>query len=119
MKGYIGFNHHKIDCIIGVYPDERLKAQTIYVDLKVEIDFSKCSQSDQITDTVNYEALAQICTELACRGRYQLLEVYAVEALREMLNRFDILKAWIRIKKPAGLPTADYTSVELELVNHA
>lgn len=119
MKGYIGFSHYKIDCIIGVYPAERQKLQTVFVDLKVKADFSKCSQSDNVTDTVNYVLLADLCNELAFSKRYRLLETFAADALHEIFIRFDVLNAWIRIKKPAGLPTAEYTVVELELDNNA
>ena len=115
MKGYIGINCHKIDCIIGVYSAERQNIQTIYVDVTVESDFSKCSKSDNVEDTVNYEQLAELCTELAGRRQFKLLETFAVEALHEIFRRFDVSKAWIKIKKPKALVSADFTIVELKL----
>lgn len=119
MKGYIGLSRHKIDCIIGVYPEEREKTQALYIDLKVESDFTKCSKSDDVQDTVNYELLAQICTELAESQKYKLLETFAVDVLQEIFRRFKISKAWIYISKPNGISSADSTTVELELSDYA
>ncbi|MBA2726939.1 MAG: dihydroneopterin aldolase [Parachlamydiaceae bacterium] len=119
MKGYIGIDRHKIDCIIGVHPLERQNLQSIYVDLMVETDFSKCSLSDDVEDTVNYELLADLCTEIAKCRQFRLLETFAVEALHEIFRRFDVSKASICIRKPKALASVDYTIVQLELTNHA
>jgi len=114
MKGYIGLDHHKIDCIIGVYPHERESKRTIYVDLQVETDFSKCRNSDDIADTVNYELLAELCNSLAEIRKFALLETFACEVLESIMSRFDVTWAWIRIKKPQALSNVNYTFVELE-----
>jgi dihydroneopterin aldolase len=119
MKGYIGIDRHKIDCIIGVYPHERQNLQSIYVDLKVEADFSKCGISDNVEDTVNYEQLVELCTQLAQSRQYKLLETFAVEALNEIFRRFDVFKASIRIRKPKAIESIDYSVIELELTNYA
>src|SRR5688500_11768069 len=114
MKGYIGFDQYKLDCIIGVYPHERQTKQTIFVDLQVEADFSKCSKSDDIADTVNYEQLAELCIHLAESGKFALLETFACEILKSIFLKFNVTWAWVRIKKPQALANADYTVVELE-----
>lgn len=113
-RGCIGVHHHHISCIIGVLPHERTQEQDIYVDLKVETSFARCLQSDQVEDTINYVNLAQLCTELAQQRRYRLLETFAHEALINILTDPRIEWAWIRIKKPKALASAEYTFVELE-----
>lgn len=119
MKGYIGFRGYEINCVIGVYPYERLNPQTIYIDLVVETDFSKCIESDNLEDTVNYEQLAEICKVLAINKKYRLLETFAAEALQEIFRQFKVPKASIFIKKPNALTLADCSTVELELINDA
>jgi len=114
VKGYIGFEHHKIECVVGVYPHEHKEKQLLYVDLQVESDFTACSLSDDVKDTVNYELLAALCTELAVTKQYRLLETFAVDVLNAIFFKFDVSWAWIRIKKPLGLPSATYSIVELE-----
>lgn len=112
MHGIIGFEHHQIDCIIGVDEHERLLEQEIYVDVKVEYNFSRCVLTDQICDTIDYTLLAKTVTDLARKRKYKLLESLAYEAVQLLINHFQLSWAWIRIKKPKGLSTAHYTVVE-------
>jgi FolB domain-containing protein len=117
MLGIIGFENHKINCIIGDLPEERQHEQEIFVDLKVKADFSKCAQTDNLKDTIDYVRLAAICTNLASTKKYQMLETFACDVIESVLAEFPVLWAWIKIKKPAGLPTAQYAIIELEKHN--
>jgi dihydroneopterin aldolase len=114
MNGLIGLEQHKIYCIIGVYPEERNHEQEIYVDLKVETDFSRCIISDHIEDTINYVLLADICTALAQTKKFQLLETYAFAVLEKLLNDFAINWAWIKVSKPMAIKSVKCTTVELK-----
>ena len=113
MIGQIGFENLKISCIIGMGEEERREEQPIFVDLKVGVDISKSVKTDKLEDTVDYVAMAQVCTELALQKQYQLLETYAAEVLKALFDGFDIQEAWIKVKKPEALPTAAYSVVEL------
>ena len=110
MEGIIGFKNHKINCIIGVYPQERTKHQEILVDLSVVAQFG----GDKLGETVDYEKLSQVCTELAQKNQYQLIETFGADVLKEISNNFPIQSATIRVKKPEALASADYTFVELK-----
>jgi dihydroneopterin aldolase len=114
MQGYIGVHGHKIDCIIGVYPHEQKLAQTIYVDLKLKTDFSICCASDDVADTIDYDLLVRICNDIAHSYRYNLIETYADAVLTAICAQFNISWVWICVRKPAAIPSADYSSVELE-----
>jgi dihydroneopterin aldolase len=114
MYGMIGIENHKIHCILGDTPEEQSQEQDLFVDFKVEADFYKTAQTDDLADTVDYVALAKICTDLATKRRYRMMETFAFEVIQVFLRDFPVRKAWVRIKKPAGLFTADFTFVELE-----
>lgn len=113
MLGIIGIEHHRVQCVIGIYAIERAQSQEIFIDLKVESEFSKCVKTDSVEDTISYVDLAAICTQLAHEKQYQLLETYASDVLKTLLDRFKINWAWIKIKKPAAIPTAMHGYVEL------
>jgi len=114
MNGLVGFQNHRIFCVIGAMPEERKGSQTILVDLKVEADISRSSQSDNLKDTVDYVELAKICTVLAIENQYKLLEAYAADVLKHIFTKFAAAhSAWIRVKKPLGLPSAECTLIEL------
>jgi dihydroneopterin aldolase len=113
MKGVLGFENHRIRCIIGIGEEERSREQDILIDLKVTADFSRSAVSDQLTDTIDYLALAHLCSDLAHKNKYQLLEKFAGDVMKELFSRFPISEAWIKIKKPKGIETADFSLVEL------
>lgn len=113
MLGTIGFENLKIECVIGDLPEERERKQVIYVSLKVKHDFSKCTSSDLLEDTIDYVALAEECREEAVEGQYRMLEAYAGRTLDRILTAYPISEAWISVKKPEALLNAEHTLVEL------
>lgn len=114
MRGKIGFDDLRIDCIIGDLPEEREAEQSLFVDLRVEGDFSKCARSDDVRDTVDYVALADLCTKLAVERRYRMLETFAVEVIEHLRKQDGIFSVWIRIKKPKALSFAALSVIELQ-----
>lgn len=114
MKGTIGFEHCRVVCCIGVEQSERQVPQELYIDLKVQYDFSSCMHSDDIQDAINYVDLADVCLQTASNKQYRLMETLASDILNTLLADHRIDWAWIKIKKPQAIPTAQYATVELE-----
>lgn len=112
--GIIGIHQHQINCIVGIYPEERKQEQTLLVDVKLKLDLSKCLESGQMQYTVDYVLLAELCTQLAQQKKYLLLETFASDILNQCLERFPALWAWVCIQKPSAISTAAYAYVELE-----
>ena len=50
-------NSLAVDCIIGELPEERVRRQTLVLDIELEIP-DTASASDELADTVDYAALA-------------------------------------------------------------
>lgn len=114
MLGIIGFERYKVRCIIGTEAWERQELQEVFVDLKVEADFSRVVRSQDLLDTINYVGLADLCQKIAEEGRYYLLEKYAADVLEEMFRQYPIVSGWICVKKPQALPSAKCALVELK-----
>jgi 7,8-dihydroneopterin aldolase/epimerase/oxygenase len=113
MNGLMGFENLKINCIIGIHPEERNSAQDIYIDVKVQYDLTNCFKSQSIQDTVDYVRLVEISNHEA-QNRHGLLEIFAHKVLEKIYEEFPVSWAWIRIKKPQALPNAQWAFVELE-----
>lgn len=113
-EGIIGFHGLRIECIVGIYPEERKKTQSLIVDLKIKYDFSACLKSGKINDSVNYVDLADLCTNLAINNHYFLLETFATSILDQCFTQFKASWAWVSIKKPSAIQTAEYAFVECE-----
>jgi FolB domain-containing protein len=114
MIGRLGFENHRIRCIIGIGDLERSREQDILVDLSVLADISRCAETDDLADTIDYMALADLCSNLAKENAYQLLEKFASDVLESIFDLYQVEEAWIRVKKPKAIPTADFSIVELK-----
>jgi dihydroneopterin aldolase len=69
----------EVDCIVGLYPHERKRAQRVHVDLALELDTRRAT-TEGIDHTVDYARLAGEIRFLLEHARFHLLET-AAEAL--------------------------------------
>jgi dihydroneopterin aldolase len=62
----------------GVLPEEKVRAQPFEVDLDLAVDLSAASDSDRLSDTVDYAAVAESAAAVVSGPRsYGLLEALA------------------------------------------
>ncbi len=100
----IGFFELRVDCIIGLNDAERLCKQLLLIDLSVNTE-----------EYVNYAECADICTEIAEKGRFLLLETLGNEIIKALRFRWpNAYKIAVTLKKPQALPSASYAFVRIE-----
>ena len=68
VKGIRGFGYH------GVLDHEAKNGQEFIVDLEIYLDLSRASTSDDLADTIDYGALADVVVEEITGERVQLIE---------------------------------------------
>ncbi|KAF3362336.1 putative dihydroneopterin aldolase [Chlamydiales bacterium STE3] len=112
-KGIVGIENLKTVCFVGVYPHEKLAKQELLLDLRLEADFSESAVTDSLQDAIDYDKIAELCQQTAEKKHYHLIETLADAILTEIMKKFSITQAWIKIKKLQGLPDAQYAFVEL------
>ncbi len=117
MRGIIGIDDLKVRCIIGCGSLERKTPQDILLDLKVSYDFSSLKKSEELSNTIDYVALSDVCIQLASENKFKLIETLANEIVQKLLIQFPIDGVWIRVKKASGLKSASYAYVELKKGN--
>jgi dihydroneopterin aldolase len=61
----------------GVLPEERDRAQPFAVDIVAWVDMEQAQHSDDLADTVDYGALAQVAADVVGGRSYRLLEALA------------------------------------------
>ena len=91
-----------------------MREQDIYVDVKVKVDFSQAILFESLGDTLNYVLISDLCTRIAQEKKSYLIETLAKEILDQLFRCFKVSWAWIAIKKPSAILTAQYAFVELE-----
>jgi D-erythro-7,8-dihydroneopterin triphosphate epimerase len=102
----------KLKAIIGINPWERKNKQDVIINLTLDFDASKASQSDNIQDTVDYKAIKKNIILLVKGSKFFLLEKLVEEVLTLTMQDAKILKATIRIDKPKALRFAKSVSIE-------
>lgn len=118
-SGTIGFEGCKISCIIGNNEEERLKAQDIFVDLKVAYDITAAALSDRFEDAICYVALSDSIKQIAIEKQYRLLEALAVKIVEMLMEKFNLKWIYVKIRKPSAIPFAECAFIECERGNRS
>jgi len=115
MIGTAGLKSLHVDCIVGIYEQERQTPQAVVMDVELEYDFAAPAASDAIGDAVDYDVVASRITELVQRRAFALIETMAEEACAMLLMRLpQVRTVRLEIRKPAAVPAAACSFVRVE-----
>mgnify|MGYP005991693809 CR=1 FL=1 len=89
---------------LGVPDWERLKPQTIILDIEIGYDFSKSCHSDAIEDTIDYGQVVKRIRETLAEHSFKLVEALAEHLCQLILKEFEAEHVKIKVAKPAVLP---------------
>jgi dihydroneopterin aldolase len=104
----------KIYAEIGVHAHEYGRTQLLVADVELEVAVTAW---DRLADIYNYEAILAKAKAVAAEGHFQLVERFAGHLALACLEDPRVLRARVRIDKPAALaPDAETAGVEIELV---
>ena len=100
LEGLEVFGRH------GVLDEERRDGQPFLYDIRLEV--SDAALSDRIEDAVDYRDVAACVQELSDGRQFNLLEALAAAVADAILERFDVDRVRVRVRKPqpGGLPMA-------------
>jgi 7,8-dihydroneopterin aldolase/epimerase/oxygenase len=91
IRGLELFGHH------GVEPDERHAGQRFLFDLWLD---APAAGSDRIEDAVDYRQVVATVRAVSDGRAYRLLETLATAVADELLARFQLERARVRVRKP-------------------
>lgn len=109
----------QVEVVVGVYDHERDAPQPLLFDLELSCDNRKPAASDAVADTVDYAAVCEAVRRFVSRQRPQLLETLAERLAAELLRRFAVETARVRIRKPVAAKALGAASVGVEIVRRA
>ncbi len=120
MTGTTGLHNLHVECIIGIHPHERERAQSVCVDVELDSDFGPAAASDAIHDAIDYTAVATLVTTLLQNRKFQLLESM-IEEVAALLLEHDrrVTAVRLEIRKPAAVPAAADSFVRIARVRRA
>jgi dihydroneopterin aldolase len=85
----------------GVLPEEQLAPQPFEVDVELLLDLRPAGASDDLTRTIDYSRVFEVCREIVESTRFDLIEALAEAIAHELLTRFAGLhEVVVRVRKP-------------------
>ena len=98
----------QVDAHVGVSAEERSKRQLLL--LNVTLFPYAGAVVDELAETIDYSALAEMVRDVGARGEYMLIETLAENVVTEVMTKFAALRVKVEVRKFV-LPDADYVSV--------
>jgi 7,8-dihydroneopterin aldolase/epimerase/oxygenase len=77
----------------GHLQEEHALGQRFELAIQAYLDLSKAGESDDLTETLNYQALHALATDWVTAHRFHLLEALAQGLAKEIFSKFPILDA--------------------------
>ena len=115
MTGTTGLKALRVDCIVGVYPHERVQTQTVLLDIELDYDFAPAAAADAVALAVDYNVVAASVTELLQSGRFALIETVAERTAAMLLARMPGATAVrLEVRKLSAVPAAECAFVRVE-----
>lgn len=104
----------RVDTVIGIYDWERQIRQVVSIDLEMAADIAKAAGSDDISDTLNYKAVAKRVISFVRDSEFELVEKLAEQIADIILNEF--ATPWIKLTlgKPGAVRGSESVGVKIE-----
>lgn len=103
--------------IIGVHDWERATKRPLEINLEIKLHNEKAGASDNLSDTLDYESLANELTALIGPRVYNLIEKVAHDISDCVLAKNAVASVIIEVIKPAAIKQSTSVSVVLEKSN--
>jgi FolB domain-containing protein len=100
-------------CIIGVFPRERTRRQTVLVNVCLECRFGRASVTDRLEDTVDYKSLNKRIIRLVESSRFKLIETLAGRIAGLCLADRRVRRVTVTVDKPGALRFTRSVAVEV------
>ena len=110
----IFLNDISVDTIIGIYDWERQTRQTLTFDLEMDWDIRPAATSDDISQTLDYGAIAQQLVGFVKASEYLLIETLAEALAAMLLEKFPIPRLKLTVTKPVALHGQNLARIVIE-----
>jgi dihydroneopterin aldolase len=94
IQGLEVYGHH------GVAEEEKVLGQRLVYDVRLTIEECRATQTDEVTDTIDYTEVLDLIVEVATTKSYSLLERLAQATAEAILVKFPVDEVWVQVTKP-------------------
>lgn len=100
-------------CIVGIFPEERIKQQDVIFNITLHADLRQAGQSDAIEDTIDYKTVKQNILDHVEQSEYFLVEKLAQAVADICLQESRVARVEVTLDKPGALRFARSVAVEI------
>jgi FolB domain-containing protein len=104
----------KVRGILGIHDWERVTPREIIINVTVYADTKKAAKTDDISDCVDYSALAKKVRAHVEYAARMTVEALANDLAEICLQEPKAQKVVVRVEKPGAVPEAESVGVEVE-----
>lgn len=109
MTDYVSVRDLSVRAVIGVHAWEREIEQTLRVSVDMVADVRKAAASDDLTDALDYSAVAETVAAVLREGKFRLIETAAERVAERLLAEFAL--SWLRLELRKPITTGGYTAI--------
>jgi len=97
---------------VGITAEERAQPQVLLVRVEMEFDLARAGASDDLAETINYQAVTNRLLGFGEQREWNLIETVATDLAQAILTEFPAQAVAIEVKKFI-IPQTRYVSVTL------
>lgn len=97
---------------VGVTDEERAKPQKLLITIEIGDDFTAAAKTDDLTQTIDYDAVVRRVTGLGEENSWNLIERLAVQIAEMVREEFRVARVSVEVKKFV-IPETRYVSVRV------
>lgn len=114
----ISIRRLEINASVGVYDFEKNRQRPLVLDIEVGLSPDYLVQNDQLKNTIDYDFLANAAHELAQSAHFNLVETFAQELSKKIIQSEKIATLNLKIEKPDAVSGSLSSCVELNWVRN-
>ncbi|AST05850.1 dihydroneopterin aldolase [Anoxybacillus flavithermus] len=100
----------------GVFPEENKLGQRFYVDVIIETNLRKAGVTDDLSETVNYAHIYDICQTIVEGKPFKLIEAVAERIAEQILCAYTTVSSCtVKVTKPNPPIKGHYAYVAVEI----
>ena len=99
--------------VIGVYDWEKKIQQTLFFDLQMSHDNKLSAIDDDLSKTLDYEAISNFIVAYCQQHVFELIETLAERLCEELMTKFGIAEIELIVRKPTAISAARAVGVKI------
>jgi len=99
----------------GLIDSEKDLGGKFEVDLELFRPLKKAGRTDDLQNTLDYEAIFRTVEECTKTNKFYLIEALADSIAKLLLNKYDLAKVIVRVRKPHAPVHGILDTVEVEI----